>query len=47
MVPASSPKAVAMVVSPTGPPFELIDNRTKYLIVYLIQSVLVNVKRLE
>ena len=26
---------------------ELIDNRTKYLIVYLIQSVLVNVKRLE
>lgn len=27
--------------------FEFIDNRTKYLIVYLIQTVLVNVERLE
>ena len=32
-----------MVVSPRTA-FELIDNRTKYLIVYLIQSVFVNIQ---
>ncbi len=47
MVPASSPKAVAMVVYTDRAAFKLVYNGTKYLVVYLIQSVLVDIQCLQ